>query len=57
MGLPPVIPSAGFCSCSNLGQERPPSTFTITQTQSSAQPRTVNFLPAHSGISAFPREI
>lgn len=28
MGLPPVIPSAGFCSCSNLGQERPPSTFT-----------------------------
>lgn len=57
MGLPPVIPSAGFCSCSNLGQERPPSTFTITQTQSSAQPRMVNFLPAHSGISAFPRGI
>lgn len=26
MGLPLVIPSAGFCSCSNLDQERPPST-------------------------------
>lgn len=39
MGLPLVIPSAGFCSCSNLDQERPPSTFPITHKQSSAQPR------------------
>lgn len=57
MGLPLVIPSAGFCSCSNLDQERPPSTFPITHTQSSTQPRMMNLRPAHSGISAFPRGI
>lgn len=42
MGLPLVIPSAGFCSCSNLDQERPPSTFPITHKKSSAQPRMMN---------------
>lgn len=33
MGLPLVIPSASFCSCGNLDQKRPPSTFTITHRQ------------------------